>query len=148
VYIEKDLITALKKQILSFEQQTGISVKLDLPGEFTGEQLKPNIRINLLNIVKEALNNVRKHAEAQNVIISFSLTQEQMCATIEDDGKGFDTLHNQNVIKSKFGLDIMQERASEIGGQIDIKSVPEIGSRIVLCVPIEEESANEIDVGR
>ena len=150
-YMEKDFIAALKKDIASFEEQTGISVILDITDEFTGDELIPNIRINMLNIVKEALNNVRKHAKAENVKISFSLAQEQLCAAVEDDGKGFDTLQNRGAIKTKFGLDIMRERASEIGGQIDIESIAGKGTRITMYMPIEggkKNNANEINAGR
>ena len=73
--MEKDFITALTKDIVSFEEQTGLKVKLDIPIGFAGEELKPNIRINTLDILKEALNNIRKHAEASNVRISFSLAR-------------------------------------------------------------------------
>lgn len=151
VYLEKDFITALKKDISNFEEHTGLSVKLDIPDEFAFEELKMNIRINLLNIVKEALNNIRKHAEAENVRISFTLAQEQLYATIEDDGKGFEILHNHSTVRNKFGLDIMHERALEIGGEIDIKSGVGKGSRILLRVPAFEggrKYENEIDVGR
>ena len=138
VYSEKDFITVLRKVLLGFEDQTGLSVTLNIPEDFVGEELKPNIRINILNIVKEALNNVRKHAEAEHVSIAFSPSPEQLYVTVEDDGKGFDTLQNNNSNKTKFGLDIMQERATEIGGQIGIKSVVGKGTRIVLCVPTEK----------
>lgn len=138
VYIEKGFITALKKDISSFEEQTGLSVILSKYGKFTGEELSPNVRINLCNIVKEALNNIGKHAEAENVSISFSLAQDQLCVAIEDDGIGFDLLLNHNGIKTRFGLDIMRERASEIEGKIDIISAVGEGCKIILYVPIEE----------
>lgn len=150
-YMEKDFITALKNEISSFEELTDLNVRLDIPDGLTDEGLKPNTRINILNIVKEALNNIRKHARAENVNIVFSLAQEQLCVVIEDDGRGFDTLQNTSTVKNKFGLDIMRERVLEIDGQIDIKSRPGKGSRIVLCVPMEEDgkkNANEIDAGR
>ena len=152
-YMEKDFITALKKELSEFEEQTGISVKLDTTGEFTYEKLKPNIRLNMLNVIKEALNNIRKHADAKNAGISISVVQNQLCVVIEDDGKGFEPSQSHNNIKTRFGLDIMQERATEMGGRIDIRSAAGKGCRIELIVPIEEEEedskdANEIDVGR
>lgn len=148
VDMEKNFIDTLKKDILRFEEQTGINVNLQIPDELSCEMLKPNVWVNMLNIVKEAMNNVRKHAEAQNVKVSFSFVQHELCAAVEDDGKGFDTLKNRSSIKTKFGLDIMRERASEIGGRVDINSVAGKGSRVLLCVPVNEEIVNEIDVGR
>lgn len=150
-YMEKDFITALKNELAGFEELTGLSVILDIPDKLTGEELRPNARINMLNIVKEALNNIGKHAHAKNVSIVFSLAQEQLCVVVEDDGKGFDPIQNYSAIKTKFGLDIMRERVAEIGGQIEIKSTVGKGSRIALCVPVGEggeKNANEIDAGR
>ncbi len=150
-FMDKNFITALSKNISIFKEQTDIKVKLDIPSEFTGEELKPNIRINILNILKEALNNVRKHAKAENVRVSLSISQEQLCASIEDDGKGFESEHENNHTKAKYGLSIMRERAFEIGGQIEIESVEGKGSRVVLYIPIngeERKSANESDVSR
>lgn len=133
--MEKDFVTELSKDILSFEEQTGIQIKLDIPLGFAGEELESNIRINILNIVKEALNNIIKHAEAENVTVSFSLAPEQLCATVEDDGKGFDIVRYDNEAKTKYGLSIMRERALAIGAQIEIESVEGKGSRVVFCVP-------------
>ncbi len=137
--MEKNFMTGLAKDIVSFEKQYGLKVKLKLPTGFTGEELKPNVRINILNIIKEALNNIRKHSEADHVKISFSIAQEQLCVTVEDDGRGFDLNQHNSMTKTKFGLSIMRERALEIGAQIDIKSEEGKGSRVAFSVPINEE---------
>jgi PAS domain S-box-containing protein len=137
--MEKDFLTGLTKDIINFEEQSGINIKLDIPIGFTGEKLKPNIRINMLNIIKEALNNIIKHAEANNVKIVFSIAQEQLCVTVEDDGKGFDMRSGINDTESKFGLKIMRERASEMDAQIDIQSILGEGSSITVIVPINEK---------
>ncbi|MEW9123609.1 MAG: histidine kinase N-terminal 7TM domain-containing protein [Thermotaleaceae bacterium] len=136
---EKDFITALKKELSSFEKQTGLRVRLEIPGELTMEEFMPNTRIHILNIVKEALNNIRKHAEAHHTGIIFLLEEDQLCITIEDDGRGFDVNHQDNSINGKFGLNIMRERAAEIGAAIEINSTVGKGSRTILRVPITEE---------
>ena len=148
-FIEKDFIMALEKDIRQFEEQTGINVDLAVPTEFTGDGLKPIVRLNMLNIIKEALNNVRKHAEADHVKISFFLLGEELCITVEDDGKGFDRSLYKNRSDTKFGLNIMRERAAEIGAQIEIESLLGNGSRIAFYLPIKKGgSSDEIDVGR
>lgn len=146
---ERNFVTALKMAISNFKEQTGLNVKLDIPLEFTGEELEPGSRINVLNIVREAMNNVRKHARAKNLHIALSLLQGKLCIVVEDDGKGFDTMQ-PNAAKTGFGLDIMRERALEVGGQIDISSVAGRGTRIELHVPIGEgrENLNETDACR
>lgn len=146
---EKNFSTALTKDIISFEKQTGLKVELKIPNGFTGEELEPNIRLNLLNIVKEALNNIRKHAEAGQVKIRVLLAKEQLIITVEDDGKGFDKAKLNCGPKTKFGLDIMRERASEIGLKIDIQSNVGKGTRIEFCMLLKEgrENIDEVNAG-
>jgi signal transduction histidine kinase len=55
----------------------------DIPIGFTGQGLETNVQLNILNIVKEALNNIVKHAGADRVKIAFSLAREGLCATIK-----------------------------------------------------------------
>lgn len=134
-HMGKDFLFALKGVLKSFEEQTGLCVNLDMYSAFTGEELKPHIRINILSIIKEALNNVRKHAEAKNVNVLFLHAEGEICVVIEDDGKGFDTLQMSDTAQTSFGLDIMKERAFEIGGQVEIKSIVGKGSRVMLHIP-------------
>jgi PAS domain S-box-containing protein len=143
-YLEKDFMTALKTVVSRFEEQTGVNVAMNIPPDFTGGELEPGSRMNVLNIVREAMNNVRKHAEAENLYISFSLSQGQLYTVIEDDGKGFDAAR-LNAARSGFGLDIMRERAMEAGGQIDISSAAGWGTRIELRIPLREGMQNEAD---
>lgn len=148
---DNNFVTALTKTIMRFEEQTDLKIELSIPDGFTGEELKTNERMNLLNIIKEALNNIRKHAEASYVRIGFSFAEKELCATVEDNGKGFDIDRNNHITKTKFGLDIMQERASEIGGRISIQSAVNRGTKINFYMPLiweERKSEDEIDAGR
>lgn len=143
--MEKDFMTGLRKNISSFEEQSGLKVKLDIPMDFTGEELRPDIRIGLLNIIKEALNNIMKHSEANHASITFSFCQDLLCASVEDDGKGFDVGLMTDSSKNRYGLHIMRERASEIGAQIEIKSVFGRGCRIAVTIPIRKEVKKNSD---
>lgn len=134
--LAKDFAAGLIKDINSFEEQSGLRVKLDIPSGYTGEELKPDIRINTLNIVREALNNIRKHADADNVYMGLSVSKEQLCVTVEDDGKGFNT---EADMANRYGLNIMKERASDISAKIEINSAPAKGCRISLAVPLNGE---------
>ena len=145
-YSEKNFLTALEKNIAGFESQTGLIVKRNIPAGFNGEMIKPNVRIQILSIIKESLNNIRKHAEANNVEITLSLEQDRFCVIIKDDGKGFNAVCSTDSAKTRFGLDIMRERAAEIGGTLKIESAPGKGCSIILNVPIEkEDDRNETD---
>ena len=112
------------------------AVLLDIPG-LAGQVLSPQVFINLLYIIKEALNNVKKHAQAGCVWLSLTTGEGQLRVLVEDDGKGFDTALVKETA-SGFGLGIMRERAWEIGAQIDIESAIGKGSRVTLQVPLGE----------
>lgn len=148
---EKNFSSALTKYIMDFEEHTGLKIELDSSSGFSGEELELNVRMNLLNIIREALNNIRKHAEAKHVKIIFLLTETHLYLTIKDDGKGFDTVQYEHGVKTKFGLDIMRERATQVGAQIDIQSAIGTGTRIGFCVLLKGEkkkNADEINAGR
>ena len=136
-YSEEDFLTALQKNVSDFTEQTGLQVKLEIPPAFNGEAISPNVRIQILNIIKEGLNNIRKHAEAKSVEITLSLKQKRFCAIIKDDGRGFLPTSNSDGAKTKFGLSIMRERAAEIGGDLQIESAPGKGCRVILNLPFE-----------
>lgn len=136
--LEKDFIMALKKDIRDFEEQAGIQTELDIPRGFTGQELEQNVGLNILNIIKEALNNIRKHANANHVKISFLLTKEELCIAAEDDGRGFNMIQANKMQKKTFGLNIIRERAAEIGARLDIESEVGKGSRIAVCIPLKK----------
>lgn len=133
----KNLAAALWKAAEAFEELAGIQVLLDIPQDFAGQVLSPQVFINLLYIIKEALNNVKKHAQAGCVWLSLTTGEGQLRVLVEDDGKGFDTALVKETA-SGFGLGIMRERAWEIGAQIDIESAIGKGSRVTLQVPLGE----------
>jgi len=82
-------------------------------------------------IIQEALNNIIKHADAKDVLIQISETQEQYHFIIEDDGKGFDPLQ----IQSGLGLKSIQSRVDYLKGQIDIDTRLGVGTTISFHIP-------------
>jgi signal transduction histidine kinase len=96
------------------------------------DSLPSEVRIAFYRIAQEALNNVIKHARANEVQVCLRCTSKETVLRIEDDGRGFD----QNAIQSdNLGLNIMRERAAEIGAKLMIDSSPEKGTRVVARWP-------------
>ncbi len=93
--------------------------------------LNPNQQIHVMQIIREALNNVLKHAQAQRVQISLRSPEGQAAqVVITDDGiGGADALEGEQ----HFGLAIMRERAKYLGGVLEIRSQPQCGTEVVLC---------------
>jgi signal transduction histidine kinase len=94
----------------------------------------------IIRIIQEALINVRKHARVDKAIIRLSQEADRFRISVEDEGQGFNrTMLHQK--KASFGLQIMQERAESIGGELEIKSILGRGSQIIIRLPLSKSGA-------
>jgi two-component system nitrate/nitrite sensor histidine kinase NarX len=125
--IEPALQTTLRK----FEHQSGIAARLQMQGQ--GLPLAPDVQLQVLHIVQEALSNVRKHAHAHQVWLDVQ-QQPQWRFEVRDDGIGFEA-DDPARSESHVGLRIMAERAERIGATLELLSTPGRGSSMVLTLP-------------
>lgn len=106
---------ALRNSAEEFAKKGGF--KVTVKNQVISLNLNASEQVNIIQIVREALSNICRHAEAQNVDISFVYVPDSndTLLTISDDGKGldgnFDKTHHH-------GLMIMQERAKSLGGEL------------------------------
>jgi two-component system nitrate/nitrite sensor histidine kinase NarX len=124
--IEPALATTLRK----FEHQTGLKTTLENFGH--GLPLNPDLQIQILHIIQEALSNVRKHARASQVWLTVH-KQPEWRFEVRDDGIGF-VPYNNELAETHVGLRIMLERAQRIGATLDIQSTKNQGSTITLTL--------------
>jgi two-component system nitrate/nitrite sensor histidine kinase NarX len=127
----EDIEPALKTTLRKFELQSALPTALQMEGQ--GMPLDPDLQVQVLHIVQEALSNVRKHAAATQVWLDVQQAPRWRFE-IRDNGTGFsnaDDAHNDNHV----GLRIMRERAERIGASLDIHSVPGRGSSVILTLP-------------
>ena len=90
--------------------------------------LPPDVRINLYRIAQEALANVAKHSNATTSTVTLrGLPPAGVELRIVDDGVGF---YPDTIAANSLGLDIMRERAAEIGAQLSIDSRPGQGTSV------------------
>ncbi|MFC4769293.1 sensor histidine kinase [Effusibacillus consociatus] len=107
---------SVKAIIRDFENETGLSVSLewDLDGELE-QLLTPKDKVEIFACLREALMNIRKHANALHTSIRFRKEQSGWSLTAEDDGRGFEgDPFNE---PSRYGLRMMRERVQEMGWQ-------------------------------
>jgi signal transduction histidine kinase len=106
------LVAFIRKYARDFLQDTSIKLVFeeDVNQDFT---LQGNVRRSIYLVVKEAINNVVKHADAQQVHLNIQTDNNKLTIMIEDDGKGI----NESK-KSAFGngLRNMKQRIEDIGG--------------------------------
>jgi PAS domain S-box-containing protein len=107
-------------------------------------QLDYNLRAIMFRNVRELLTNVVKHAQATSVSVKLEVTDGYLNITVQDDGIGFDpitSLRGVNEAKG-FGLFSVQERLTDLGGQLTIESQPGAGCMTVMQLPIEAQDVN------
>ncbi|MBI5034144.1 MAG: GAF domain-containing protein [Chloroflexi bacterium] len=131
---QRNLFSSLKEYTSKFGRQTGIRVNLVSDGNIQKE-CTPDAEVQLLRIIQESLSNVRKHSRAKQTWIRFEQAQSSMRVTIEDDGKGFDLAAVARDTQSHFGLQTMRERAESVGGNFQVWSQLEQGTKIQVTLP-------------
>jgi signal transduction histidine kinase len=112
-----------------FEGRTGIDVRIE--GRDTQPRLASRVETALFRITQEALANVARHAQADEVILRLDKRGDRICLEIEDDGVGFapEGLAPSQQERS-WGLINMRERAEAVGGSFTIESSLGEGTKI------------------
>ena len=124
---EPSLAAALRTYVTQWQDHTGIKVEYAADEEI---HLAPEIELQLIRIVQEALANVRKHSAARRVRVALTAEGRQILVEVEDDGKGFEDHEGRTLGFPRFGLATMRERAQGIGGEFEIESRKNSGTCI------------------
>lgn len=132
----EDMEPALRETLSKFELQAGIRPSLAIHGE--GLPIAPDVQVQVLHIVQEALSNIRKHARAAQVEVRVD-THPRWQVMIRDDGQGFDT-QGKPPDDTHVGLRIMRERAERIGAQLTLESGHQ-GTVVTLRLPENPQPA-------
>ncbi|MBA4391992.1 MAG: hypothetical protein C0407_00400 [Desulfobacca sp.] len=129
------LVAALDLYAKQWGARTGIPITVRGCGPDL--RLAPQVENALFRIVQEALTNVVKHAKAEAVVVTLRLSQEKVTLSVEDNGLGYNTASaSPSAEKGGWGLMTMKERALAVGGTFQVKSGPEIGTQVVVEVPL------------
>ena len=110
----------------------GIRCLLDVSEHTTRQEVPANVRHNVFLVIKEALQNIVKHAHASEVWLRIAATERELRVAIEDNGCGFDRLPADAWAD---GLRNMRQRLAEIGGQCAIQSRAGQGTIITFELP-------------
>lgn len=128
--MENAVLEDLLKQLMdSIQGRTQLKVSLQINGQ---RKFPIQVKENFFRIAQEALNNVVKHARAQQVELALDQNGDQTTLCICDDGQGFEA---DCVEGGCLGLLIMHERADHIGADLTIASSPGCGTKIRVAWP-------------
>ena len=125
-----DLLPYLANALMGRKQ---ITVTLDLEPDI---RLPMPVKTACYRIAQEALNNIGKYAQANQVWLRLTRQGRQIILSLQDNGVGFDIAA---VPPGHLGLGIMQERAEAIGASLAIESQPGRGTEVRLVWTAPEE---------
>ena len=118
-----------------WSRDTGLPVKTAVMGE--EGQLPSQVKFQLIQVTREALANVAKHAYPNNVWVELNCDPQEITIRVRDDGRGFSTSGLRG-----HGMGIMNERTAMAGASLDIQSTPGEGTQVVVTYPRGAERGN------
>lgn len=152
--VKEEFIYNISKYLTVIEKQSNF--KLEFITNFNHDnELKSNKKILLselitnfemisfMYIIIEAINNIKKHSNARNVLISLLYENNKLILTIEDDGIGCNLNEIHNKEEMHFGLKSILERSEIIGSNIYFKTKPGKGLKITIIKETESIVLNE-----
>ncbi len=134
----------LLRAIEKLQKNTDMKIQFDIKGDIC--KLTPAYELTILRIIQEAVNNCKKHSQAEKVNITIAYDENQIIIEIKDNGIGFDIKEKQSKNQcSGYGISMMKERVYLLKGQIEICSEKEKGTDIKVVLPkkqLEETDEN------
>lgn len=124
---------AIQRTAVRWQEETNIPVNTTTTG--TPIPLHPDVEVTLLRATQESLNNIRKHARATAVQITLSYMADVVILDVQDNGVGLNGAA-PSPLTGGYGLQAMRERATQLGGAVEIESTPGEGTTIVVSIPL------------
>lgn len=132
------LLVALTEQL---HQNSLVEVTLELPEHL--DEPPAHVRAELLQIAREALSNVARHAGATEAAVRLAADETDLQLEIRDNGRGFDPSTTPR--EGHFGLANMRARATALGGALHVESGAVGGTHIIVRIPVDNEEARTVD---
>ena len=122
---------ALSQLSHEFEERTGITVALDVDPAL--EQPLSAIATHVVQMVRESLSNVARHAQAATCRVSLRRSESRAVLEVDDDGRGFDV---EGHSPTGLGLQNLRARAESLGGRLVVTSPPGEGTTVQVSLPL------------
>ena len=137
--LEQGLVAALQWMTSRFEKRTGVVCDFRATGLSPDRRALPaGVPLAAYRTAQEALTNVSKHAGATRVVVDLSITGGVLSLEVSDNGRG---LSQDDLAKEQsFGIRGLHERASTVGGWVDLSSGA-AGTSLIMSVPLQEADA-------
>jgi len=130
ILADRQLEQALEDLARDFEEKSGVTTVTDIDGTVAAE-IAPRAA-DLVQLTREALSNVGRHAQATTCRVSLHREGDDAVLVIDDDGQGFDPA----VPQTGHGLRNLKDRGTAMGGRVAVESKPGEGTTVQIAIPI------------
>ncbi|MDT8415761.1 MAG: sensor histidine kinase [Flavobacteriaceae bacterium] len=134
VLANRGLLKAIKKLASDVSASQKLTVEVEAFG--LENRLENSLEILLFRIVQELVTNIIKHADARRVTIYLTQHSDHLNLMVEDDGKGFDT--HRTKLKDGMGLLGIEQRIQQIDGTLEIESIENKGTSVIINIPYHD----------
>jgi signal transduction histidine kinase len=130
ILADRQLDQALRHLGDEFQQRSGVVTVVEVDATVAAEL--SNRAVDLVQLVRESLSNVGRHAQATTVRVSLFRRDDHAVVEVDDDGTGFDT---ETATRGE-GLTNLEKRVEALGGKATIESTPGLGTTVRLELPL------------
>jgi signal transduction histidine kinase len=130
ILADRQLGQALQELGAEFEERTGVVTVVDADPAIVSELA--SVAADVVQITREALSNVGRHAEATTCRVTLRAEQGHALLEIDDDGRGFQPGDREGGL----GLSNLRDRVTSLGGSLDIQSTAGEGTTVSASLPL------------
>jgi PAS domain S-box-containing protein len=137
------LIVAMELHIQEFEQSSG--VRTTFITNISDVHLSTAQSIAVLNVMRESLSNIHRHADASHAMVKFLRKNSHIVLIIEDDGRGVPNITRD--ITKPSGISIMEEQARALRGELAVERLKPSGTVVTLTIPLANDTVSGSPTG-
>ena len=130
ILADRHLAQVLRDLAADFERHSGVTCVADVDERVAAELASH--ASDVIQLVREALSNVSRHAAATTCRVSLHRRGEDAVLEIDDDGRGYDPA----TVTKGFGLGNMDARVANLGGELTLSSIPGEGTTVRATIPL------------
>jgi signal transduction histidine kinase len=133
------LLAAARRLVDGFQKESGVPVTF-VNGQNGDLSLSSRQSTELLQVVREALNNIYKHAQATHVVFSVERKNQCLYVSVHDNGRGFrfgGRFSLEELELMRMGPRSIKQRIRAMGGDLSLESHPGQGSNLRVSVPLD-----------